>query len=491
MLCLVAKSDLRVERELTEEEAVAVRDPLYDSASAELALGVLREARENGLWLRCDCRIDSDDDPLVAPCRLPMGAGYTWRVLQGENRPQHHADCVFYRKSRKERAEKNRGREARVPPEGYFAALRAREGGNSAELHTREDGGAVTDPLHALGEDGDREPGHRRVPALPGLLCRLLETAGLTRIRANEPLPDIGEWMDAIRAAARTIEVAPERTLDTLLFLSRTDWDRRRVHARVREAARDFPEGHVPQGFVCFPVRHVGERSLPATSKHGELEVVSRIKRPTIGGRAVSGPYLFFGVVALTTRRRGYECVQAWAQPIVSTGRPVPVDSDFERRAFGTLTTTLKILGGVYFDTEFEMEKPVFELDTKQGPCSPDFLIRARRNGEVRTWVVEVMGFERPDYLAGKEVTHERMQELGPVLLMDGKRFETGLTREGCKVTERIRFDMGGQSSTGQNGAYESKLLETPFTKCGLRSGASRALGVAAANAQRVPLSLA
>ena len=136
MLCLVTKSELRVERELTEEEAVAVRDPLYDSASAELALGVLREARENGLWLRCDCRIDSDDDPLVAPCRLPMGAGYTWRVLQGGNRPQHHADCVFYRESREQRAEKNWQRAARVPPEGYFAALRARKDGNSAELHT-------------------------------------------------------------------------------------------------------------------------------------------------------------------------------------------------------------------------------------------------------------------------------------------------------------------------------------------------------------------
>ena len=81
-----------------------------------------------------------------------------------------------------------------------------------------------------------------------------------------------------------------------LLFLSCTDWDRRRVHARVREAAREFPEDHVPKGFACFPVRHVGEKSLQATQKHGELDVVSRIRRPTIGGRAVSGPCLFFGV---------------------------------------------------------------------------------------------------------------------------------------------------------------------------------------------------
>lgn len=58
----------------------------------------------------------------------------------------------------------------------------------------------------------------------------------------------------------------------------------------------------------------------------------------------------------------------------------------------------------------------------------PDFLIKAQRKGEVRTWMVEVMGFDRPAYVAGKEVTHERMEELGPVILMDGKRLEAELT---------------------------------------------------------------
>ncbi|MCY4499033.1 MAG: hypothetical protein OXC14_17330 [Rhodospirillaceae bacterium] len=96
-------------------------------------------------------------------------------------------------------------------------------------------------------------------------------------------------------------------------------------------------------------------------------------------------------------------------------------------------------------DAEVTMEKPVFEIETEQGPCLPDFLIKARRKGAERTWVVEVMGFDRPDYLACKEVTHERMEELGPVILMDGKRFEAGLTDEGRKVTERIRADMEGE----------------------------------------------
>ena len=445
MLCLVTKYKLRVERELSEAEADAVRDPLCDDSTAALALAVLREGRENDLWLRCDCRIDIDDDPLVAPCRKAMGAGYSWRVLQGENRPQHHPDCVFYRESREERARRNWRRAAWVRPEGYFEALQVRKGGNAAELDTGGDGTALTDPLHALAEEGDREPAGRRMPALPGLLYWLLETIGLTRVRANEPAPGIGGWTEAMLTAAKEIEVAPGHPLDGLLFPWRAGWDRERVHARVREAARDFPEGHVPQGFVCFPVLRVGERSLRATSKYGELEVVSRIKRPTIGGHPVSGPYLFFGVVALTTRRRGYECVRGWAQPIVSVHCPIPVDSDFERQAFGTLTTTLWMLDREFPDAGFTMEKPVFEIGTEQGPCRPDFLVHARRNGKVRTWVVEVMGFDRPDYLSGKEVTHERMEELGPVILMDGRKFERDLTDEGRRVTERIRADLEGE----------------------------------------------
>ena len=362
---------------------------------------------------------------------MPKGAGYTWRVLQGGERLQHDIDCVFFRESRNQRAEKNWLRAARVPPEGYFAVLHAREKGNG-----------LTVPVHELEEGGDREPGQRQVPALSQLLHQLMQKAGLTRMQANEPDRDVNEWMRAIRDAAKEIEVAPGRSLDRLLFLSRVDWDRRRVHARVREAARDFPNSHVPQGFVCFPVYEIGDRCVPIWKEYAALEAVSQIMRPTIGGHAVPSPYLFFGVVALTTRRRGYECVQAWAQPIVSFRRPVPVDSSFERRVFGTLRTTLKVLDGAFPDAAFEIEKPVFDMVTRRGPCLPDFLICGQRNDDRRTFVVEVMGFDRPTYLAGKKVTHERMEDLGPVILMDGKEFKARLTDEGRDVTRLIRADL-------------------------------------------------
>ena len=55
---------------------------------------------------------------------------------------------------------------------------------------------------------------------------------------------------------------------------------------------------------------------------------------------------------------------------------------------------------------------------------------------------VEVMGFERPDYLRGKEVTHPRMEILGTLCTMQAGAFDSqggGLKAEGRKVTETIR----------------------------------------------------
>ena len=138
----------------------------------------------------------------------------------------------------------------------------------------------------------------------------------------------------------------------------------------------------------------------------------------------------------------GYECLEAYAQTIVTSGWPVPVDSHYERWAFGTLRTTLRVLGREFPDAEFELKKPVFEIDTPDGPCLPDFLIRARRGGDELTFVIEVMGFERPEYLRGKEVTHPRMAALGTLCTIQASEFDRspeGVKIEGHKVTQAIR----------------------------------------------------
>ena len=102
---------------------------------------------------------------------------------------------------------------------------------------------------------------------------------------------------------------------------------------------------------------------------------------------------------------------------------------------------TLRVLNETFPDGEFELEKPLFEFDTPDGPCLPDFLIRGRRGDDEIAFVIEVMGFERPEYLRGKEVTHPRMETLGTLCTMQASKFELpgGVREEGRRVTDTIR----------------------------------------------------
>ena len=169
------------------------------------------------------------------------------------------------------------------------------------------------------------------------------------------------------------------------------------------------------------------------------VEVLSGVGQPVIGRNPVPPPYLFLGAVGLPGGSSGYECLKAYAQPIVASDCPVPVGSHYEPRAFGTLRTTLGIPGREFPEAEFEIEKPVFEFETADGPCLPDFLILASRGGDEVQSVVEVMGFDRPEYLRGKEVTHARMETLGTVCTMQAREFDRpadGVRAEGRQVTQ-------------------------------------------------------
>ena len=160
-----------------------------------------------------------------------------------------------------------------------------------------------------------------------------------------------------------------------------------------------------------------------------------------VGRSPIPPPYLFLGVVGLADEQRDYDCLEGYAQPITARDCPVPVDSDYERRACGTLRETLRQLSRTFRDAAFELEKPVFEIETPEGPCLPDFLIRARRGGDEAVFVIEVMGFDRAEYLQGKEVTHPRMATLGPLCPMQAKKFGRspgGVKAEGTRVTQTI-----------------------------------------------------
>ncbi len=232
-----------------------------------------------------------------------------------------------------------------------------------------------------------------RRPALSQLLRMLMEKAGLTRVCPE----DERSRVDAMKDPAKEIEIAPGQLLSELWFPRFLMWKRTLVHARVRAAAQNWPAGHKPQGFLCWVVWDVDACGVGTDGENDRVEVRSGVVRPVVGTSPIARPYLFLGAVGLPQGESGYECLEAYAQPIVASQWPVPVDSHYERQAFGTLRTTLKVLSRAFPDVAFVLEKPVFDIETPEGPCLPDFLIRARRGGDELTFVIEVMGFERPE----------------------------------------------------------------------------------------------
>ena len=122
-----------------------------------------------------------------------------------------------------------------VRPPGYLH----REWGGSAFR------GETPYPHPRNEEDGER------TRARHWALRQRLLMLGERHLAAGEQSGDDGAWPDALLERAKEIEIAPRRSLADLWFAAHRMWRRRLVHARVRAAARDWPAGHKPQGFLC------------------------------------------------------------------------------------------------------------------------------------------------------------------------------------------------------------------------------------------------
>lgn len=424
---LVDKTEEARRERLTPEESRATRGlaaGTKDEALRQAAAGVIRRARSNGLWLECDCRDEDGVGPYLSPCHDTVRELLYWRPLPPP-RLQHAPACNFRHLPRQASGDAGRVSHRKPAAEELFAVLSADAEAEAVSGERRQS------------EDG----GGGGPPALRTQLYRLIESAGLNRLRPPQVPGGSGSWSKQLEASTAGFSIAPGRPLSALWFPRFRSWRSRRVHARVREAARRWPEGHEPQGFLCWYVWEVDADGAGRKGHEDRVEVLSGLRRPIVHRKPVERPWLFIGAVG-RTGGGGYECIEGYAQPVYWKDLPVPVDSHYERQALRTLRSTLGILDREFPDAEFELEKPLFDIDTPEGPCIPDFMIRARRGDDELTFVIEVMGFERPDYLKGKEITHPRMERLGTMCEMRGDKFGPsigGATNEGRKVTNTMR----------------------------------------------------
>lgn len=439
-----------------EEQALrAVKAGEADETQRMVCFAMLDAARDADYWILCDCREEEDRWPVIVPVRR------TRTLFALSNRPDtevpHAEGCVFAR-----------GEVDRRAGDAVFDDM--------FDPFPDSEKPAGEEPARAAwGQWGFPGLSHGRSPrTLSAMLHTLMDAARLNMLAVADGFSSERQWLAEIERAAGAFRLAPGVPMPAFLFTDPADWRSGEVARKLAAAEPGWPERHTPFALLCWTARDIDETGINrAHPRLGQVEVRSRVSAPEVGRNRVPGPWLFLGLVARPEERRQWECLSACAHPIVSTFCPVPVDSHNERRALGTLRRLVRglesdpglrqALGGA---VRAELEKPLFRFETAGGPCLPDFLLTVTRpgghglmpgppgprdadgrydTGGVARYVVEVMGFDDPEYERGKADMHRRMRTLGRLFRMEAPQFDSRhnpLRRQRERIGADIRSDM-------------------------------------------------
>ena len=370
----------------------------------EAGIALVQQARIGAKWIACDCLGGDNSPPILTPAFLSEAETYYLRRLTSVKRPEHVADCPFFRDQVTNRITETRSAQTPAdPPTGYFEVLRPAP----EKLAQRPED-----------ESSDDRTRSASIPRLARLLWRLLDISRLNLVPplAEEP-PEraIGDEFKALTSAAAKIEIAPGIELGRALWTHGQALHSRRAYAGIRELARRWPRGHAPQGFLTLFAPSFEGSTLHAAGCD-PLNIANRIQSSSIRENPIKGPYLAIVVVGEYPEAHGYAPLRAYAQPILSGNRFIPIESEFERSVLRALLQVRHsfCLEGV----DMAIEKPVFDRLTPLGPCRPDFVLesRSRRTGEVRQVIMEAMGGGTDEYLATKALSFRTLEQIAPVV---------------------------------------------------------------------------
>lgn len=338
---------------------------------------LVQQARIGSKWIACNCLGHASLPPILTPAYLSEAETYYLRRLTQSDRPEHRPDCPFFRDSATNRITHVHNRSDPIdPPTGFFEVLSPAPD----KLAQR--------PERDLTDDRTR---NASIPRLARLLWRLIEASGVNRL---PPLMEtdrdhsISREFKALGRAAGQIEIAPGIELGRLFWTHPGALHGKQVYAALRRLAQAWPNGHAPQAFLAlFADKFEGHVVNAAGAE--PVRIANRVQSPSVRTNRVAGPYLVLIVVGQYPESRGYSPLRAYAQPILSGRRFMPVASEFER------TLLQELLRAQYslrrHDIEFAVEKPIFDRLTNSGSSRPDFLIeaRSRKTGEVRELILE------------------------------------------------------------------------------------------------------
>ncbi len=438
-----AKTPLSIVRALSAEEEEALRrvkqgidlpgeNPVYSAT--------VTSAWAERLWILCDCRDGSPGERAIVTLVRNRKSGLVHFSNIPRTEVPHVEGCLFA---------PGEGARRRMPDIVFGDVLRP-------VAERAEEEGPGLGPQRRIAGPGTGS----RSPSLAGHLRRLMQAASLHRLSVSEGFASPRDWLAGIGRAATAFRTPEDIAVSDLLVTDPRTWSSGHV-ARLRP---EWPEKGAPFAWLSWMARDIdGCEVNRAHPSLGHVRVLTDVVSPTIGRNRVAGPWLFLGEVGRSPETGRWECMEACAQPIASARCPVPVDSHNERWALGALRSLIgslendadlgKALGGA---VRVDLEKPLFDIETVGGPCRPDFILTVVRPGggpaggrhllgDAARYVIEVMGFDDPEYESRKAKTHRRMRNLGRLFQMDAGQFDSrrnGAQQQADRIARYIRNDL-------------------------------------------------
>ena len=374
-------------------------------ADHRACVSLVSTARENHKWIACDCLGAERPPPLMSAAYLSFQETYYLRRLT--SRPGHEPGCPFHLPQAPPRI--------RETVKDSLYAIGLPKGLFSAHQKAPEKLAQRPEDI----EPDDRSRGVA-IPRLGKLLWLLLERAGSNILRELPPsgrrAGSISEEMRHLKRAAQGFDIAPGIRLSDHLYTNAIDYEKRRVHARLRAAAETWPPEFAPQAFLLLEASEVTSNEV--VTGLGTVEIRNRIQHTGIIRAEVEPPFLVLAVVGEHSRREGYLALRAYAQPVFSGNQFVPAERDHDRdvlRALQQAQYELRRLG-----VRMAVKKVLFDITLAAGSARPDFLVALldEHSGVECKFALQILQSDDADYLELRSIERERLGQAGLVVSM-------------------------------------------------------------------------
>ncbi len=362
----------------------------------ERGTAVVRKYQQQRRWFGCDCLGAGEGTPILVPVAEA-------HIRRDPTHPDHADGCPFELDAH-DRLLRARALREQEPAHGFKLARVIVQPGAASDpkgAHAPDDAAQRDDAGRVAGRGPSKAYYRNR---LSQALFKLLSDARVHQVGAGPR--GLDAQRQALRQAAQGISLGGDLRLSEVL---ETDPAAMGELVRRIAARRTWPKGRRPHGVSTFVAESIEGDTLVAVG--GERIAVRgaiSVFGPGRGARR-RGPFIVAVLVASPDGQQPLAPLEAYAHPCWSPTDLLPLDSSHERRCLDILVRFQDWMATQ--GCQVALTKPLHDrsgyyLGQEAGDAvvKPDFegTIHAAGGGFLRSFAVEVMGYDRPEYRAAK-----------------------------------------------------------------------------------------